>query len=93
MIFPTSVERFDRAGREPGSPNCEGHPLHPRSEKPRLTEKSSQISEKSNARPGYSFGWQRATLLGGFFNGVFLLALGISILLQSIERFIFIQRA
>jgi solute carrier family 30 (zinc transporter), member 1 len=30
-------------------------------------------------------------LLGAFFNGVFLLALGISILLQSIERFIAVQ--
>lgn len=51
-----------------------------------------QISEKAKAREGYSFGWQRATLLGAFFNGVFLLALGISILLQSVERFITIQR-
>ncbi|CAN8102738.1 unnamed protein product [Discula destructiva] len=49
------------------------------------------VSEKNNVRPGLSFGWQRATLLGAFFNGVFLLALGVSILLQSIERFIDIQ--
>ncbi|KAM3510839.1 hypothetical protein MY11210_005501 [Beauveria gryllotalpidicola] len=48
-----------------------------------------QISEGSTpAPPGYTFGWQRATLLGAFFNGVFLLALGISILVQAIERFI-----
>jgi zinc transporter 1 len=39
-----------------------------------------------------SFGWARAQLLGAFFNGAFLLALGLSIALQSIERFIFIQR-
>jgi zinc transporter 1 len=38
-----------------------------------------------------SFGWARAQLLGAFFNGAFLLALGLSIALQSIERFIFIQ--
>lgn len=38
-----------------------------------------------------SFGWQRARLLGAFFNGVFLLALGVSIFLQSIERFITLQ--
>ncbi|KAM0563523.1 hypothetical protein ACHAPJ_001244 [Fusarium lateritium] len=36
----------------------------------------------------YTYGWQRATLLGAFFNGVFLLALGISILVQAVERFI-----
>lgn len=38
-----------------------------------------------------TFGWQRATLLGAFFNGVFLLALGVSIFLQSIERFVSVQ--
>lgn len=31
-------------------------------------------------------------MLGAFFNGVFLLALGISIFLQSIERFITLER-
>ncbi|KAJ5731138.1 uncharacterized protein N7483_005646 [Penicillium malachiteum] len=41
---------------------------------------------------GLSFGWQRAQLLGAFFNGVLLFALGISIFLQSIERFISLQR-
>lgn len=50
------------------------------------------ISEKAKARQDLSFGWQRAKLLGAFFNGVFLLALGISIFLQSIERFITIER-
>lgn len=39
-----------------------------------------------------SFGWQRASLLGSFFNGVFLLALGVSIFLQSIERLISLER-
>ncbi|KAJ6783429.1 hypothetical protein PWT90_01676 [Aphanocladium album] len=48
-----------------------------------------QVTEGSTpAPPGYTFGWQRATLLGAFFNGVFLLALGISILVQAIQRFI-----
>ncbi|PKS07304.1 hypothetical protein jhhlp_005906 [Lomentospora prolificans] len=46
------------------------------------------ISERSTTPKALSFGWQRGQLLGGFFNGVFLLALGISIFLQSIERFI-----
>jgi solute carrier family 30 (zinc transporter), member 1 len=49
------------------------------------------ISKKSDGNKNLSFGWQRAQLLGAFFNGVFLLALGVSIFLQSIERFINIQ--
>ena len=50
------------------------------------------ISENGHTHKDLSFGWQRAQLLGAFFNGVFLLALGISIFLQSIERFINVQR-
>ncbi|KAI0841358.1 cation efflux protein [Hypoxylon sp. FL0890] len=50
------------------------------------------ISERAVSPQNFSFGWARARLLGAFFNGVFLLALGISIFLQSIERFISIQR-
>ncbi|KAL1874446.1 hypothetical protein Daus18300_003464 [Diaporthe australafricana] len=50
------------------------------------------ISERARSPRELSFGWQRARLLGAFFNGVFLLALGISIFLQSIERFISIER-
>ncbi|KAH8173162.1 cation efflux family protein [Sarocladium implicatum] len=47
------------------------------------------ISERAEPAPqGYTFGWQRAKLLGAFFNGVFLLALGVSILVQAIERFV-----
>lgn len=52
----------------------------------------AQISERARSPAELSFGWQRARLLGAFFNGVFLLALGISIFLQSIERFISIER-
>lgn len=50
-----------------------------------------QVSERDNAPKQLSFGWQRATLLGAFFNGVFLLGLGLSIFLQSIERFVSIE--
>ncbi|KAI1081665.1 cation efflux protein [Whalleya microplaca] len=49
------------------------------------------ISERANSPQSFSFGWARAQLLGAFFNGVFLLALGVSIFLSSIERFISIQ--
>lgn len=51
-----------------------------------------EISERSTTPKAFSFGWQRGQLLGGFFNGVFLLALGISIFLQSIERLIDLRR-
>lgn len=51
-----------------------------------------KVSEKNEAPQGLSFGWQRSQLLGAFFNGVLLFALGISIFLQSIERFIALQR-
>ncbi|KAJ6119010.1 metal ion resistance protein/transporter (Zrc1) [Penicillium samsonianum] len=50
------------------------------------------VSEKATAPPSLTFGWQRAQLLGAFFNGVLLLGLGISIFLQSIERFISLER-
>ncbi|KAK0715712.1 cation efflux family-domain-containing protein [Lasiosphaeris hirsuta] len=46
---------------------------------------------KDRERPSrgpFSFGWQRAPVIGAFFNGAFLLALGVSIFFQSVERFI-----
>ncbi|KAF4469635.1 zinc cadmium resistance [Fusarium albosuccineum] len=47
------------------------------------------VQERTEPAPQkYTFGWQRATLLGAFFNGVFLLALGVSILVQAVERFV-----
>ncbi|OJJ76817.1 hypothetical protein ASPBRDRAFT_216657 [Aspergillus brasiliensis CBS 101740] len=51
-----------------------------------------KVSEAGESPKALSFGWQRAQLLGAFFNGVLLFALGISIFLQSIERFITLQR-
>jgi len=50
-----------------------------------------KISGRTEAPKELSFGWQRANLLGAFFNGVFLLALGVSIFLQSVERFVNLQ--
>ncbi|KAJ5503176.1 Cation efflux protein [Penicillium fimorum] len=49
-------------------------------------------SERRESPKELTFGWQRAQLLGAFFNGVLLFGLGISIFLQSIERFIALQR-
>ncbi|KAL8691464.1 MAG: hypothetical protein Q9218_003308, partial [Villophora microphyllina] len=51
-----------------------------------------RMSEREDSPSYLSFGWQRTQLLGAFFNGVFLVALGLSIFLQSIERFISIQK-
>ncbi|KAF7626973.1 hypothetical protein AFLA_012915 [Aspergillus flavus NRRL3357] len=50
-----------------------------------------RVSETDDAPKSLSFGWQRAQLLGAFFNGALLFALGISVFLQSIERFISMQ--
>ncbi|KAJ3509256.1 hypothetical protein NM208_g15693 [Fusarium decemcellulare] len=50
--------------------------------------KPQQMQERDRPAPQkFTFGYQRATLLGAFFNGVFLLALSVSILVQAIERF------
>ncbi|KAF2019779.1 cation efflux protein/ zinc transporter-like protein [Aaosphaeria arxii CBS 175.79] len=51
-----------------------------------------QVTERKESPQDLSFGWARAQLLGAFFNGAFLLALGLSIFVQSIERFISIER-
>ncbi|KIW08199.1 uncharacterized protein PV09_01129 [Verruconis gallopava] len=51
-----------------------------------------QISNRVTSPKGFSFGWQRAQLLGAFFNGSFLAALGLSVLLQAVERFVNIER-
>ncbi|KAL8646700.1 MAG: hypothetical protein Q9210_005982 [Variospora velana] len=51
-----------------------------------------KISERTDSPSNLSFGWQRAQLLGAFFNGVFLVALSLTIFLQSIERFVTIQK-
>ncbi|KAM3085078.1 hypothetical protein ACMFMG_003514 [Clarireedia jacksonii] len=51
-----------------------------------------KISQRPTSPDSLSFGWQRAEVLGAFFNGVFLLALGVSIFVQSINRFISLQR-
>nr|XP_019046742.1 hypothetical protein I302_05496 [Kwoniella bestiolae CBS 10118]OCF25672.1 hypothetical protein I302_05496 [Kwoniella bestiolae CBS 10118] len=40
---------------------------------------------------GYTFAYRRAEILGAFFNASFLIALALSILLQSIERFIYVE--
>ncbi|TQS36816.1 hypothetical protein Golomagni_02725 [Golovinomyces magnicellulatus] len=56
------------------------------------TAETMEVSKKNKITEEMSFGWHRAQILGAFFNGVFLLALSVSTFLQSIERFISLQR-
>ncbi|KAF9377884.1 hypothetical protein CPC16_011595 [Podila verticillata] len=46
-----------------------------------------RLAAKTEWQPTLSYGWQRAELLGALYNGVFLLALCFTILLDAIERF------
>lgn len=48
----------------------------------------TQVAKKTQYDPKYSYGWQRAEILGALINGVFLLALCFTILIDSIERFV-----
>ncbi|THZ83755.1 cation efflux protein [Aureobasidium pullulans] len=52
---------------------------------------AAKLSDRKDAPASLAFGWQRAKVLGAFFNGTFLIALGLSIFLQAIERFINIE--
>ncbi|KAH0373051.1 cation diffusion facilitator family metal ion transporter, partial [Aureobasidium melanogenum] len=52
---------------------------------------ATKLSDRKDAPASLAFGWERAKVLGAFFNGSFLIALGLSIFLQAIERFINIQ--
>lgn len=47
--------------------------------------------KRQDAPATMPFGYQRAKVLGGFFNGVFLLGLSFSVFLQAIEQFIDIE--
>lgn len=45
-----------------------------------------QLAENSTRSNKYSYGWQRAEILGALVNGVFLLALCFSIFMEAIQR-------
>jgi len=47
-----------------------------------------RLMKRKDTPANLTFGWQRAAVLGAFFNSVFLLALGFAIFMQAIERFI-----
>jgi len=47
-----------------------------------------KLAARQTTSPKYSYGWQRAEILGALINGVFLLALCLSIFLEAIQRFV-----
>ncbi|WWC94398.1 hypothetical protein V866_001240 [Kwoniella sp. B9012] len=49
------------------------------------------LSRKGSGPIGYTFAYRRAEIVGAFFNASFLIALALSIFLQSIERFINVE--
>ncbi|KAL9713556.1 hypothetical protein Ac2012v2_003167 [Leucoagaricus gongylophorus] len=51
-----------------------------------------QLQDSGEHTVKFTFAFHRAELVGAFFNGVFLLALALSVFLQSIERFVHIER-
>ncbi|KAL1923711.1 uncharacterized protein VTP21DRAFT_8691 [Calcarisporiella thermophila] len=46
-----------------------------------------RLASQTQWAPKYSYGWQRAEVVGALINGVFLLALCLTILIESIQRF------
>ncbi|KAK7205562.1 cation efflux protein [Myxozyma melibiosi] len=46
------------------------------------------VSKSRAASAEYSYGWQRAEILGALVNGVFLLALCLTIFLEALQRFV-----
>ncbi|KAI8384811.1 cation efflux family-domain-containing protein [Radiomyces spectabilis] len=46
------------------------------------------VASHTRRDPKYSYGWQRAEILGALVNGVFLIALCFTIVIDAIERFI-----
>ena len=46
-----------------------------------------QLAAREETSNKYTWGWQRAEVLGALVNGVFLLALCFSIFMEAIERF------
>ncbi|KAI9638045.1 cation efflux protein [Dioszegia hungarica] len=49
---------------------------------------ATRLTMSSRERPGFTFALKRCEIVGAFFNASILLALALSIFLQSIERFI-----
>ncbi|KAF4611240.1 hypothetical protein D9613_006991 [Agrocybe pediades] len=52
---------------------------------------AAYLQERGQHTHSFTYAFHRAELVGAFFNGVFLLALALSIFLQAIERFIHVE--
>ncbi|CAG8434586.1 5360_t:CDS:2 [Diversispora eburnea] len=50
-----------------------------------------KLASQRDFSPKYSYGWQRAEVLGALINGVFLLALCFNIVIEAIKRFFVIE--
>lgn len=48
----------------------------------------TKVAARTEWESKYSYGWQRAEVLGALINGVFLLALCFTLLIECIKRFI-----
>ncbi|CAG8690504.1 16283_t:CDS:2, partial [Acaulospora morrowiae] len=46
-----------------------------------------KLASRTKFSPKYSYGWQRAEVLGALVNGIFLLALCLTVLIEAIQRF------
>ncbi|ODQ55492.1 cation efflux protein [Saitoella complicata NRRL Y-17804] len=46
-----------------------------------------KLASSTESSPKYTYGWQRAEILGALVNGVFLLALCLSIFMEAVQRF------
>ncbi|KAI9322634.1 cation efflux protein [Dichotomocladium elegans] len=47
-----------------------------------------RVASQSEYNPKYSYGWQRAEVLGAMVNAVFLVALSVMIVIEAIQRFV-----
>ncbi|PPQ69832.1 hypothetical protein CVT26_014210 [Gymnopilus dilepis] len=52
---------------------------------------AAYLQERGQHTDSFTYAFHRAELVGAFFNGVFLLALALSICLQSLERFVNVE--
>ncbi|KIM44700.1 hypothetical protein M413DRAFT_442658 [Hebeloma cylindrosporum] len=52
---------------------------------------AAYLQERGQHTHSFTYAFHRAELVGAFFNGVFLLALALSICLQSMERFVHVE--
>lgn len=51
-----------------------------------------RLAQKSASDSSYTYGWQRAEVLGALANSVFLLALCFTIYVESLQRFFQVER-